>query len=252
MLCANRTKIPEDAGSFVGFATLPDGNGPGFRVRSRKKCSDALSGLKLNPEDGRPYKPNSDLTWFEDFKDECEVALLYSGLPIRLGNLVGPRPRAADSEGAAIHSPQLNGSSGRPPKPGYHPGLATQMLPSSHADMDMWAKRPASRAGVPGRPPSGKGAQARRRKPTPEQQGLQFLSRPSSASPVRSGTSSRPGSGHRPHSLGSKPSPLRSAASSGPGSGASSACSSPLLRPRSSERLSRWRCNPLRLSDPSH
>merc|ERR1712060_683570 len=44
--------------------------------------------------DKRQYVPNETLTFFDDFKDECQVALLFnSQLPLRLGDLLGPRPQ---------------------------------------------------------------------------------------------------------------------------------------------------------------
>eukprot|EP00927_Polykrikos_kofoidii_P040197 TRINITY_DN34403_c0_g1_i1.p1 TRINITY_DN34403_c0_g1~~TRINITY_DN34403_c0_g1_i1.p1 ORF type:complete len:891 (+),score=140.89 TRINITY_DN34403_c0_g1_i1:146-2818(+) len=104
MLCTNRANIPEDASRYVGTAALPGSIGQVLCVRAGVPCSDGLSKLKVSPSDGREYLPKEDLTWFDDFRDECEVAMLFSGTPLRLGDLVGPRRTMSKSSSSCRSS----------------------------------------------------------------------------------------------------------------------------------------------------
>jgi hypothetical protein len=187
MLCGDRSQIPEDAGRFIGTVSLPDGNGPGLRVRRNEKCSEALAGLRVNLEDGRRYKPNKDLTWFEDYEDECEVALLFSGTPIRLGDARGERPPAAQRDGnIGVPSPARPSTGSRPPKPGSP--YVDQQLASFP---DCWSRQITKGAVMSksSRPPlagSNADSQSRRRRPTHESRtSPSYPQRPSSAGPLR-------------------------------------------------------------------
>jgi len=266
MLCASRANIPDDAGRFVGIASLPDSIGPGLRVCDGAKCSDALGEMKITLEDGRRYKPNKELTWFEDFKDECEVAMLFSGTPIRLGDARGARPASAQSDGNfSVTSPSRPATAGRPPKPASSPYLE----PTLAASPECWGTPLTKGVGLTltGRPPLG--GKARRRMPTPEHRPLTGGSPPVSRRPNSAGPSGAPqpaGGRQRPNSCsGPRPgSAWRSASgSAGPRSNASSNPSSgrnsPFRegsredipqRPGSRERDLRLRYKPLRLSEP--
>lgn len=104
MLTCSRENIPDDAGRFLGavswgVAEEPSLGSMGARrpprtcVPGGRPCSSSFQLLTIaKTGDGREYKKNEDLTWFDDFADECEVSLLFTNLPIRLGDLLGQRP----------------------------------------------------------------------------------------------------------------------------------------------------------------
>lgn len=104
MLTCSRENIPDDAGRFLGAVSWGDAEEqslastgarrpPRTCVPGGRPCSSSFQLLTIaNTGDGREYKKNEDLTWFDDFADECEVALLFTNLPIRLGDLLGQRP----------------------------------------------------------------------------------------------------------------------------------------------------------------
>ncbi|CAE8615298.1 unnamed protein product, partial [Polarella glacialis] len=97
MLTGSRINIADDAGRFTGAVELGAASGQ-QGGRPAAVCvppGEALRALRVVATDGRQFSKNEDLTWFDDFADECEVALLFSGLPIRLGDLVGPRQVAS-------------------------------------------------------------------------------------------------------------------------------------------------------------
>lgn len=121
MLTCSRENIPDDAGRFVGAVTWRDAEeevssaAAGAQRPARtcvpmgRPCSHSFQLLTIaNSGDGREYKKNEDLTWFDDFADECEVSLLFTNLPIRIGDLIGQRPSAVaagQSPAAAAEAP---------------------------------------------------------------------------------------------------------------------------------------------------
>lgn len=104
MLTCNSAEIPDEARAFVGHATLPNGRSAQLpvanmerfsrviRVPEGSRCDSCLPRLEVHNSDGREYRPNMDLTWFDDFMNECQVAIFFSASPIRLGDLVGDAP----------------------------------------------------------------------------------------------------------------------------------------------------------------
>jgi len=112
MLCANRNDLPAGAKSFTAATSSSvhslssastrspnsrrDNENPPhhlnkyLRVEVGKKCGDALLSLEaeLSKTFGDRFDSNPDyLQWVENFKDECSLAMLFSGVPMRLGKL---------------------------------------------------------------------------------------------------------------------------------------------------------------------
>lgn len=117
-LSCNRNKFAEEAEPFEGDAKLPGGLPPPSRMGERfvgvarvapgTRCSESLKALQPQTTDGRSFQRDEDLAWFDDFQSECQVALLFSNLPIRIGNLLGrrrgqqpPTPKAATGSSGA-------------------------------------------------------------------------------------------------------------------------------------------------------
>eukprot|EP00930_Biecheleria_cincta_P076651 TRINITY_DN6385_c0_g1_i2.p1 TRINITY_DN6385_c0_g1~~TRINITY_DN6385_c0_g1_i2.p1 ORF type:complete len:1041 (-),score=214.46 TRINITY_DN6385_c0_g1_i2:50-3172(-) len=125
MLTCSRENIPDDAGRFVGAVSWGGAEEPSLAAAGGRRpprtcvpmgrpCSGSFQLLTIaSSGDGREYKKNEDLTWFDDFADECEVALLFTNLPIRLGDLLGQRRSAA----AAAHGEPSASPAAEVPQP---------------------------------------------------------------------------------------------------------------------------------------
>jgi len=144
MLCANRSNIPEDSKRFVGSASLgPCSLGKTLCVRPGARCSEGLRRLKVTPADGRKYLPIDDLTWFDDFKDECQVCMLFTGTPLRLGNLLGTPCQSAARLSGGMHTAPRTGSQSD------DASIRSSTLNSSRPSSVAGSSRPSSAA--PGR-----------------------------------------------------------------------------------------------------
>jgi hypothetical protein len=195
MLCGNKANIPTDSGTFVGSVSMPECNG--LFLRSDVKCSETLQQLQIMPNDGRKYKPNKDLTWFEDFKDDCEAAVLFTAMPIRLGDLRGPRPPSAKS----LLPPSV--AVARPPRPNESAPTTNIWQIEGNGQL----RSHGLMLTTSNKPPLGNfkfASPARKRGATPEirQVPRPAQHRPGSASPSRNLANSRPSSAGRPSSSG--------------------------------------------------
>lgn len=107
MLCANIEDIPDDARPFIGTVSLPGGRPPSRRLPSKRFpasvcvacgaiCSNSLHSLRIQNMDGRAFELDEDFkSWCEEFKEECQLGLLFENPPKCLGNLLGPPPAQA-------------------------------------------------------------------------------------------------------------------------------------------------------------
>eukprot|EP00929_Paragymnodinium_shiwhaense_P061846 TRINITY_DN3089_c0_g1_i1.p1 TRINITY_DN3089_c0_g1~~TRINITY_DN3089_c0_g1_i1.p1 ORF type:complete len:955 (+),score=133.44 TRINITY_DN3089_c0_g1_i1:106-2970(+) len=241
MLCSNRSSIPEDSSRFIGSATLPGCMGQMLRVRSGSRCSDVLKKIKVCPADGRAFKPIEDLTWFDDFENECQLSMLSSGTPLRLGDLLGAQAQpqahfAATTQNVPLSCGASKSSGSRPSTASLSRQTSSLLSrpPSAASAVSALSKTYSTRL-----PPSLAGSDRRRMRDSccgASDSRSSFDATPRKAAPSVRGTAER-----RPHmSCGAQMAcraPVRSASGNA-------------LRPRSASSGVRWRqSHPLSLSD---
>lgn len=107
-LCTNQYNIPSEALPYRGSASILGVSASAGQTRTCSSmsfrsllsigkdvtCGEALLTLQVKPtaDPGLKYEVNPDAEeWFDNFRDECAVNLLFTGTPLPLGYLTGKK-----------------------------------------------------------------------------------------------------------------------------------------------------------------